>query len=188
MAGEGCGEEDESIVKNVFTVVFDADGETGVLLETGGEQALELDVHACFAEGGITVVEQKSAAEGFVAVGELMDEEGGSGGGVHPGTVAEHAQELEAEGLAGMFLAGADVEGGREGSGRNDVGVHGPEGEQVELLGGAVEIFFIEVGDLVDKVAGVGLSGLKGHVCLLFRGPPFAKSAKGGAPQHLSCT
>ena len=69
---------------------------------------------------------------------------------MHPGAVAEKAEELEAESLAGMFLPGADVEGRREGSGGNDVGVHGPEGEQVELLGGAIEVFFIEVGDLVD--------------------------------------
>src|SRR5436305_14795215 len=130
MTGEGCGEEDESIVKNVFSVVFDADGETGVLLEAGGKQTLQLEVHARFTEGGIAVVEQKSADEGFIAVGELMEQERGSGGGVHPAMVAEQAQELEAEGLAGMLLPGADVEGGREGSGGNDVGVHGPEGQQ----------------------------------------------------------
>ena len=83
---------------------------------------------------------------------------------MHPGAVAEKAEELEAESLAGMFLAGADVEGGREGSGGNDVGMHGPEGQQVELLGGAVEILLVEVGDLVDQSLAVGLSG---HLCLL---------------------
>jgi len=69
---------------------------------------------------------------------------------VHPGAVAEQAKELKAEGLAGVLFTGADVEGGREGCSGDDVGVHGPEGEQVELLGGAIEVFFIEVGDLVD--------------------------------------
>jgi len=86
-----------------------------------------------------------------------MDEERRSGGGVHPGAVAEQAEKLETDGLAGMFLAGADVERGRKGSGGNDVGVHGPEGEQVELLGGAVEVLFVEVGDLVDQVLAVGI-------------------------------
>src|SRR5437764_15454739 len=99
MAGEGCGKEDESIVKNVLTVVFDADGETGVMLEAGGEQALQLDVHARFTEGGIAVVEEKSAGEGFVAVGEVMEEEGGSGGGGRPGMFTVGADGLDAGGL-----------------------------------------------------------------------------------------
>ena len=157
MAGEGCGEEYGFVVEAIFPVVLDADGETGILLEAGGEQALELEVHARFTEGGVAVVEQKSADEGFIAVGELMEQERGSGGGMHPAMVAEQAQELETKSLAGMFLPRADVEGGREGGGGNDVGVHGPEGEQIELLGGTVEILMVEVGDLVDQSLAVGL-------------------------------
>jgi hypothetical protein len=162
VAGEGSGEEHGFVVEVVLTVVFDADGETGVLLEAGGEQALELDVHARFTEGGIAVVQQESTGEGFVAVGELMEQERGSGGGVHPGMVTEQAQELEAESLAGMFLAGADVERGRERGGGDDVGVHGPESEEVELLGRAVEVLVVEVDDVVDQGAAIGFYGVGG--------------------------
>ncbi len=100
IAGEGCGEEYEPFIEDVFASIFDADGKAGVLLETGGEQALELDVHAGFAEGGIAVVEQESAGERFVVVGDLVEQEGRCGGGVHGGGVAEEAEELEAKGLA----------------------------------------------------------------------------------------
>jgi hypothetical protein len=65
--------------------------------------------------------------------------------------VAEQAQELEAESLAGLFLTGADVEGRREGSGGNDVGVHGPESEEVELLGRAGKVLAIEIDYFVDQ-------------------------------------
>ena len=163
ITGEGCGEKYKPVVEAVFAVVFDADGEAGVLLEAGGEQAVQLDVHARFAEGGITVVEQQSAVEGFEAAGELVEQERGSGGGVHGRSVAEQAQKLEADGLAGVFLAGTDIEGGRKRRARNDVGVHGPEGEQVELLGGAVEVLLIEIGDLIDQVVGVGIGGFGIH-------------------------
>jgi hypothetical protein len=77
---------------------------------------------------------------------------------VHAGTVAEEAQELETESLAGLFLAGANVEGRREGRNGKEMGVEGPEGEDIELLGGAGEVLAVEVGDLVDE----GLGGLIG--------------------------
>jgi hypothetical protein len=57
-------------------------------------------------------------------------------------------------------LAGGDVEGRGEGSGLEAVGVEGPEGEEVELLGGAREVLAIEIDDLVDE--GFGLSGVIG--------------------------
>ena len=76
---------------------------------------------------------------------------------MHPGAVAEKAEELEAESLAGMFLPGADVEGRREGSGGNDVGVHGPESEEVKLLRGAIEVLAIEIDDSAKQGAAIGV-------------------------------
>jgi hypothetical protein len=98
-----------------------------------------------------------------------MEQERRSGGRVHGSPIAKETEELEAECLAGLFLPGADVERGREGSGGHEVGVHGPEGEQVELVGGAVEVLFVEVDDLVDQVVAVGIGGFGGHVHLLWR-------------------
>ena len=81
---------------------------------------------------------------------------------MHPGAVAEKAEELEAESLAGMFLPGADVEGGREGSDLETVGVEDPEGKEVELFGQARKVFAIEINDLVDDGLGIGLSRVIG--------------------------
>src|SRR5581483_6965314 len=144
---------------------FDADGKTSVLLEAGGEQALELDVHPRLTEGGIAVVEQEGAAERFVAVGELMEQKGRSGGGVHRGSIAEQAEKLEANGLARVFLTGADVERRGKGCAGNDVSMHGPKGKQVQLLLGAVEVLLVEVDDLVDQVVGLGHIRLLGKSC-----------------------
>jgi hypothetical protein len=77
---------------------------------------------------------------------------------MHPGVLAEQTEELEAYGLAGVFFAGMDVEGGRKGSLCEAVGVKGPEGEQVELFGGTREILAVEIGELIDE----GLGGLIG--------------------------
>ncbi len=70
-----------------------------------------------------------------------------------------------------MFLTGADVERGGERRAQNDVGVHGPEGQEVELLGRAVEVLFVKVGDLVDQVEVVGIGGLGGHFVSLEKLP-----------------
>jgi hypothetical protein len=54
-----------------------------------------------------------------------------------------------------------DVEARRKGSGGHAVGVHGPEGEEVELLGGAGEVlavkidYFADQGLAIDRVVGV---------------------------------
>jgi hypothetical protein len=44
-------------------------------------------------------------------------------------------EQFEAEGFAGLFLGGVDVEERGKGRGRRGVGVHGPEGEEVGLMG-----------------------------------------------------
>jgi hypothetical protein len=111
---------------------------------------VEFEIHAGGAEGGVAVIEEQSAGEFMVWIGELLEQEGGSGGGVHPGIVAEQAEQFEAQGLAGLFLAGVDIEGGGKGGGRKGMGVEGPEGEEVELFGGAGEVLAVEIYDLGD--------------------------------------
>jgi hypothetical protein len=115
----------------------------------------------------VAVVEQKSADEGVrFLVGELAEEQGRSDGGVHPGVFAEQAEELEADGFAGLLVTGVDVEGRREGGFEEAVGMKGPEGKDVELLGGAMEVLAVEVGNLVDEGLG-GFVGFHGGLRVL---------------------
>ena len=81
---------------------------------------------------------------------------------MEPGLIAQHVQQFEAQGFAGLWLAGGDVEGRGEGSGLEAVGVEGPEGEEVELVGATREVLAVEIDDLVDDGLGLGLSGVIG--------------------------
>src|SRR5437016_691746 len=61
------------------------------------------------------------------------------------------AQEFEAQGFAGLWATGGDVERRGKRSGLEAVGVEGPEGEEVELFRGTREVLAVEIGDLVDE-------------------------------------
>src|SRR5205809_1076487 len=131
-------------------------------LETGGQDAQGLSVDAAvIEEQGFDKRRVIGAALAFLAL-ELVEQQGGGGGGSEPGTMAKQAQEFEAEGFAGLWAAGGDVERRGEGSGLEAVGVKGPEGEEVELVGGAREVLAVEIDDLVDDGLGLGLSSVVG--------------------------
>jgi hypothetical protein len=68
-----------------------------------------------------------------------------------PGVLAQQLKEIEAQGFAGLFVAGVEVEGGGEGLNLEAMGVEGPEGEEVELLGGARQILAVEGDDAVEQ-------------------------------------
>jgi hypothetical protein len=77
---------------------------------------------------------------------------------MEPGLAGDQAEEFEAKGLAGLFFTGVDVEAGRDGSGGKAVGVQGPKGQQVELIGGAREVLAKEGGQAVEQGASVVLN------------------------------
>ena len=83
---------------------------------------------------------------------------------MHPGMVTEQAQELEAEGLAGLLFTRTYIEIRRDAKGRIAMSMDCPDGEQAELLRSGAEVF-LEKGPqakehlLSRAAAGGGLNG-----------------------------
>jgi hypothetical protein len=88
-----------------------------------------------------------------------VEHHGGGHSGMEPGLAGDQAEEFEAEGLAGLFFTGVDVEVGRGRSGGKAVGVKGPKGQKVKLIGGAREVLAKEGGQAVEQGASVVLNG-----------------------------
>src|SRR5215472_8039179 len=100
------------------------------------------------AEGGLAFVEQEGGAVlGVVdAAAQVVGGEAGGKGGMG----AEEAEELQAAGLAGLDFGGVEGEVGSEVEGGEAVGMEDPEGEEVALVVGAVEIASEEGADIVQ--------------------------------------
>jgi hypothetical protein len=125
---------------------------SAVPLETGGQDALEAVIDGA-------VIEKQGADKriGFALALHLLQQHRGGRGGMEPGAPAQHLKEIEAQGFAGLFVAGVEVEGGGEGLDLEAMGVEGPEGEEVELLGGARQILAVEGDDAIEQ--GVAFEG-----------------------------
>jgi hypothetical protein len=115
-------------------------------LETGGQDALEAAIDGA-------VIEEQGASKRivFALALHLLKQQRRGRGGMEPGLLAQQLKEIEAQGFAGLFVAGVEVEGGGEGLDLEAMGVEGPEGEEVELLGGARQILAVEGDDAVEQ-------------------------------------
>jgi hypothetical protein len=105
----------------------------------------------------MAVIEQQ--ATGKIVGLQLVEHNGRGHSGMEPRLVGNQAEEFEAKGFAGLFFTGADVEIGRGWSGGKAVGVKGPKGQKVELIGGAREVLAKEGGHAAEQGATVVLNG-----------------------------
>ena len=146
-AGEGLGREEGaftlavSVAEAALEAAFEDGAEDGILAATAG------------ADGGMTLVEEEGGTLlGVVdAAAEVVGGDAGGEGGI--GT--EEAEQLQAAGLAGLFFGGVDGEVGSEVEGGEAVGVEDPEGEEVALVVGAMEVGAYEADDFIQSFGGL---------------------------------
>ena len=131
-------------------------------MEAAGQEGLQgrLTAAVAGAEGQVAVVEEQSFARTGAAADDAPADIGGEDSGI-----AEQLEELQAEGFAGLLVDGLDGEEGGDLDGIETVGVEDPEGEEVALVLGAVEVASDEAGEIVEQggaIDGLGGFGLLG--------------------------
>jgi hypothetical protein len=73
-----------------------------------------------------------------------------------PGFITQEAEQFQADGLAGLFLGGMDIETGRGEEGGVAMGMDDPEGEDDTLFLGALQMASDEINDAGEHFGGGG--------------------------------
>ena len=142
-AGEGFGGKEVAftfavgVAKTALEAAFEDGAEHGILAAAAG------------ADGRVALVEEEGGALLGVVDAAAQVVGGDTGGECGIGT--EEAEELQTAGLAGLSLGGVDGEVGSVVEGGEAVGVEGPEGEEVALVIGAVQVADQEFSDIIKR-------------------------------------